>query len=173
MKPEEAIRGLAEEARRIGKQHSDQASAWEKALKAKAEFLLAIIDAIRPALPAICSRVVLKKDAPDGRRGDQAATWTGVCVAGGLGDARALYLNSEGVLVEVDYIWGGGWEWEGKWCPLTVAHTVTEYEVEPIIDRLAQLLVAQARGSAPHRTAQLTAIAAKFEALTILLRGSR
>lgn len=173
MKPEEAIKGLAEEARRIGHQHADQASAWERTLEAKAELLQAIIDAVKPALQAICSRVVLKKETPGGERADVVATWTGIRIAGGLGDARALYLTVGGVLMEVDYIWGGGWEWQGKWCPQTVRHTITEFDIEPMIESLTQALVAQAKGGAQKRTELLQVHAVQLQAVATLLRGIR
>lgn len=167
MTTEEAIRGLAEEARRIGKQHTAQASAWEEAVRAEADLLAAIIHAVEPALGAVCSRVEMKQRAglltP--------APWKGVRLAGSLMEGRLLYLNEAGALIEMNISWGKHDSWEGKWCPMTARHVVIGFKLETIIDALTRALSQQHKGGAAARTAILESRAAQLQVVTSMLRG--
>jgi hypothetical protein len=171
MTTEEAIKGLAEEARRVGKQHAAQVSAWENEMQAKAELLAAVIHAIGPALEAISGRVEIEQ-AGNGTM-LSPAPFRGVRIAGGLSEACAIYLTEHGVLMKVEYIWSNGRDWRGKWAPVNARYAITEFEVEGMIDRLAAVLEQQKAGSAQKRTAQLETRAAQLRTMVLALRGMK
>jgi hypothetical protein len=170
MTTEEAIKGLAEEAQKIGQQHQAQASAWEQQLQAQAVLLDAVLGAIWPALPAICSRVELKRQAGIGT----PAPWKGVRVGGSLTDGRALYLNEHGALVDLNYtLKGNGNEWSAAWCPITTRHTVTEWNVADIIENLTRAMMQQQKGGWAERTAIMQSRAAQLQVVASMLRGMK
>lgn len=188
------LHDLGDRARRVARDRSDYDGAYNEAKAARADLLTAIIDAVKPALPALCSGVPLLWSYPkisegpviralqltqprgpafpvrfalatDSRRGRYGGT--------------ALYLTDHGQLIDMSF--DGPWSdvpgevssWEAKWSPLTAQQATEEYDIHEIIDRLTTALVEEAKGKRPMRTASLLTRARQLQALTTMLRGMK
>lgn len=195
MGDKQVINELAEQAKKVGRQQTDYDEAWDAEHRARAELLQAVLDSVRPALRAICNRVVIKGTSSAAGSTTDAALWRGLLVSsepsgGGpkvvpiAGDRHRgryagsdLLLNDEGVLVEIVYegtysnVKGEISSWEGKWCPLTCRHAITEYSADKIIDRLTTALLDSAKGASPMRTAMLLSRAEHLRAVTVMLKS--
>ena len=192
------LRELGDQAKRVARERSAYDGAWEEARRARVELLAAIVDAVRPALPALGSGLALRWSSHGVDAASAKAPFRAVlvgqmqkgpslpCRFALASDSRrgryggtALYLTDEGVFVDLEY--DGAWsdvpgevsKWEAKWCPMTADDVVAEYDVADVLDRLTTALVQQAHGATPMRTANLLTRAKQLQALTKMLRGMR
>lgn len=151
---------------------------------AEAEVLAAGIEAVRPALPALCSRIKRSSYETAGRNGcnpvsrydyhgergavlvdnyDSEKDETGN--RGRLGGER-LYLLSDGRLAVVtrdgsfSHWQGEADRWESRLAVVTPREAMNDYELDAVLAALAEALDKQARGHASENTEKALARAA-------------
>jgi methionine synthase II (cobalamin-independent) len=170
----EAIEKIADTARQVGKAHDRQAGAWTAAIEARAKLLDGVLEAVRPAIAAIVSRVPRSGAV---RTVTDYFEWKGIQVDGDAApgiDARQLVLNDQGTLVELVFAWEGKKaEWIARWCPVTSRHAVGEYDLARVVRVLGAALVAQAGGKSAMTTAVMLTKAHRLEAIATLLQDGQ
>jgi hypothetical protein len=188
------LRELGDQARVVGKQDDERRAAIKSDRDSKAELLEAVVDAVRPALRAIATRVQL--DAAGTRCADRNGLLVGTkktkeeYVVGPVvrpisGDplrgrygGEDLFLMEDGGFFEVTY--DGPWSkvageksgWQGIGVPVGAAEVVAGYDLGSILDEVEEELVAQAGGGAARATARAWASAERIHAIAVLVRAS-
>lgn len=171
MNTQDAIRKISDTARQVGRMQAEREQAFVANLTAKAALLGSVIEAVKPALPALVQRAPQAGVAKEVR---SFYDWRAVRVAGVGGpvvDGRQLLLNEHATLVELHFRVSGPGLWGTRWSPLTAQHVVTEYDVAEIVDNLGAALVAQAEGTSGMKTAILLSRAKQLDAVVTLLRS--
>jgi hypothetical protein len=153
----------------------------------KAKLLEAVIEAMRPALPALCSQVGAGATfSPEGGT-TVPASWRGLYVDGegptrhlgvamrGRYGGERLLLRQDGALVILAYdgpcsdVFGEVSSWKTTERVVTVAEASETYDVDLVITRIQRALEAQATGGSPFRAAALREKAARLRALQTLV----
>lgn len=189
------ISKIASQAAHVASVHADLTSARSAEEQAEAELLDALIAAVKPALPALSSRIVASERttgiATDRQR--DAKTWReekGLCVTGTPGPARAggrdtrgeykgydLFLLADGTWLELAY--EGSWSnWQGESClwsttsrKLTSLDVAREYDDVPaLVERIEKALAAYANGNATKRAQAARSRAEELRAVLTLIR---
>lgn len=142
------IAELTKQATRVAAEHEGLQMAKRDKYEAQVEFLRAAVDAVRPALPALCSKV---QNIP-------GPTLRALSVA------RRLYLGESGQWIEIR---DGG--------AMILARTdhdvVNDFLMEDIVDVLSVALTKHA-GSREWTTAEIRKEAERLRAAVLLLKGS-
>jgi hypothetical protein len=162
---------------------------------AKGELLDAVIDAIRPALRAICSQVALACAFTAEGTTTEPAPWRGVHLMGdgpwltdrktspdgirGRWGGDRLVLRDDGQLVTLRY--QGPWtsvkgevsKWTAEAAPTDAVSAAARWDLDVIIGALSDAVMAQANGAAPERTAQLRESAERIRAHVVLVQSWR
>jgi hypothetical protein len=170
---------LKQRAELAGERSRRNDRAYEEEHAAGAALLALVIEAVRPALAAICVRV--KIDAP--AIGEiRYAPISGVHIAGERPSAStiadAVYLMADGGLMLLHHRaedlaatapLGRGWRGEVE----TITPETFEacFDVEAVVGHLSHLLDAQLAGKLERRTAEAEKTASKFRAICRLLEG--
>jgi hypothetical protein len=144
--PPPDIAGLAEKAAQAAKALEDQQAAFQEEMEAEVALLSRVIEAVRPALPAIVTRT------SGGFRGALVATESGA----------ALYLVEDASFIEIS---------GARLTPRTfpdLAAVLLDWDPEVIIGSLAALVEAQLTGRGLS-TADARARAAKLNEVAKLL----
>lgn len=142
------IKEMAIRAVKIAKEHERLQMAKQDKQAAQAEFLRAVLDAARPALPALCSRI---PHVP------------GPAIRA-LNVGHMLYLDESGVWLEMC---------EGGSLILSRTDEVVsrDFIIEDIVDVISMALTKHA-GSRECVTTEIKREAERLRAATLLLRGS-
>jgi hypothetical protein len=190
------LKELRATAEAVGAQTAALDVAGLDASMASAELLAAVLDALRPALRAICSPVAVYSTTTGAGTTTEPSGWRGLYLAGdgpqivgrhqlddgavrGRYGGERLMLRDDGQLVVLRY--EGPWSnvyretssWTATAAVVDAGAAAGRYDVPGILDALAQALAAQARGGAPARAAKLREKAERLQALVILVRSWR
>jgi hypothetical protein len=165
------------------------------AAMAKGELLDAVIDAIRPALRAICSQVALAGTFSAEGTTTEPASWRAVHLAGDgprLTDRRMspdglrghwggdrLVLRADGQLLILCH--QGPWtsvpgevsRWTAEATSTDAQTAAARWNLDTILGSLSDAVMAHANGAAPERTAQLRESAERIRALVVLVQSWR
>lgn len=189
-----SIADLASTATAVGAQHTAMTAAIDSERAAEAALLEAAIDAVRPALRALSSRLQSRYYCTSGANGcnpvERADHFTdrGLVLVddygsqkdrtGNRGDYRGtrLVVLSDGQLARLER--GGSWShWQGEDNEFDVTLTlvtplqaVKQYALADILASLRDALQRQLDGAAPKRTAAAQARAEKLTAIAALAR---
>lgn len=179
--------------------HAEHEAASKLAVDADAALLERVVAMIKPALPALASRVQISSrttglaDADRERTTDAYADWRGVYVklteyAAGPERERLfprandgdyvgvdLFLDVDGRFYELEY--AGRWSkyqsstsgWEARVRPMALSEVADEYDGEEIAKALLGSLERTQQGALGKRAEQLRAKAARLQAVAALL----
>jgi hypothetical protein len=166
------LKQLRSTAAAVGAQTTALDIAGTDAAMAKGELLDAVIDAIRPALRAICSRVVTGNTVRAGICMADWASWRGVWISGK--DKTGLYLTANGDFVVLRYkdmqVTCG---WAAEEINIDATQAAADYGLPSILESLDDALDSQATGAAPTRAASLRNTAERLRALCKLVQSWR
>lgn len=186
---------IAAGARDVAEAHNAYDEAWAEDREAHSELLAAIVNAVRPALAALASRISIALTRTAAGTTTEPAAFRGVylvCDTGALGaprmlpspgergpyGGRCLCITMAGEFVELRY--SGTWSKvkgeASSWTavverkePIAVA---IEWDVQAILTRLADLLVEQQLGRKGQATQELLERADRIRAIAKLARSS-
>lgn len=157
---------------------ADVAAADKKA--ASVELLDAVVEAVRPALRALASRIVIARAVSGAGTTEKTLDEPGLYLAS-TGPAPAtpgkadLFLCREGSFVmlgyddEVDV--GGVRQWKAAVVELASRDVIDMFPIAVVLDAIARALAAQANGNAVKRTQKIQEQAARLRALVTLVRS--
>lgn len=181
-------------AQQVAVQHAEYKEAIASERAAEVQVLEQVIALVKPALRALCGRIVATYDVShhaDVNYGGGVCKTTsreerGFCIAG---DARAyedtpqansggyegqgLWLLADGTLAEI--AWSGNWSrWQGSsWGYASVLHPVTfsarEWKLNECLESIESALAKQLAGNKPAVTEAALARATKLRAAVVLL----
>lgn len=175
--------------------HEQRDAAFAEERAAERQLLHALVDLVRPALRGLCSRPLIERSitghATDKRReSEQHAKEATVFLVGdqrpqedcprdnaGAYEGSGLHLRQDGTFVSVDYTgrwsrWqGSSSEWSAQVFPLTLDEVATDWDVDSIVEAVAELLEKQLGGNLPKRIKAAEERAAKVRSLVTLLGG--
>ena len=158
---------------------------------ARAEFLAGVIEAVRPALRAICSRVLVgSTTSPAGTTTDPAGFRGLFLTAEGpfkktVGDnqrgrfeGKSLVLRDDGSLCELVY--QGPWsevrgeitKWVAEVVPRSASDVGEDWDVDDVTEWIADALRAQAKSAMPSRAKAMNEQAERLWAAVRLIRGA-
>lgn len=192
---DDTIQKIAQQAPAVADEHAALEAAAAESDTAEAALLASVIEAVRPALRALASRVLVGEVTHGAgshlcRTSKTYASWRGVLVAGddeaedddsrqndGAYEGTGLYLDTEGILREVS--WSGHWSrWQGstrraegaerRVTPYSVVQEWQAGTVATIVESLSRALAAQ-NGTRGKATKAATERASRFRALAALL----
>lgn len=192
---QEQIKTFSDKASRVAEQHEAMQQAYASESEAKAELLRAVIEAVKPGLPALGSRVpqsyTINGHADCNKQREKTSyfddIYCGIVVAGeglqrdnprdnrGSYEGSHLILSHDGVLYELSYFgdwskWqGSSWGWEAELAAIDEGEAVDSFNLEEIVSSLSEALDAQLSGNAKKRTKAATERADKLRALAQLL----
>jgi hypothetical protein len=141
---------LATKATKVAELAARQKAAFDEEREAKEVVLRAALDAVRPALEAISSRLT------DDLRGV-------VLARAETGPVRTLFLLSDGDLIGFGNV---------NLMELSVSEALGHFDLNEILESLDRALQAQLSGNAELRIEQAEARAEKLRALVLLARES-
>jgi hypothetical protein len=189
------IQNIVETAQTVATQSEDLRSAIDIERTAEAEVLTAAIEAARPALRAICSKLVARDlttgngDVNRHREQVEYHQERGVHLAGdskaeedqprdnsGAYEGYGLYLLVDGRLA--NRTWSGSWSrWQGSTTecvsvlePVTAREAMDEWELSECLENLGKALQKQADGNASERAQAARERAEKLRAMLTLAR---
>jgi hypothetical protein len=187
MEPEKIAKEIGAQARAVAKQREDYDAAHLEEKVARAFMLERVVDEVKPALRALCSRVAVSGVVTKSGEHTDPATFRALRLWGetllqsqfGVGhdDAVAVYLTDHGDLTSASYHgdWhpGGVWKWEVEFALLTPGKAIElAGDVAPMLDAVARALEQEAKGAAVARTARLKEKAERIRAAALLMRSS-
>jgi hypothetical protein len=184
MEPVKEIKDLAED---VAANHVQSIAAIERERESAALLLVAVLDAVRQAAPALASRVPehVKGDVRESNWQDAAVShfpWRGIKLVGGplfradgIVEGAALHFDEDGNLRIVSY--SGMWtkdhkaEWVSKASdPVTCRQVVDgRWSIEGIVETFAHHLRRHAEGARGRRADQAARLADRYEAIVTLL----
>ena len=187
---------LAELARQVAEQHDTMNEAFEEERAAEAALLEKIVDAVRPALKALSSRLKASERTWWPTSTETATERTdhperGIKVDGdgpvrdhprandGAVSGQDLVLLEDGTFAVLD--WSGNWtRWQGRTSSeestltrITARDVVENYDAENIAQTLVDRLEAQVKGKAPKTTQAARDRAEKLRSVSTLLGGRK
>ena len=187
---------LAALATQVGEQHDTMAEAFEEERAAEAALLEKIVDAVRPALKALSSRLKASERTWWPTSTETATARTdhperGIKVDGdgpvrdhprandGAVSGQDLVLLEDGTFAVLD--WSGNWtRWQGRTSAeestltrITTRDVVDTYNAENIAQNLVDRLEAQLTGRAAKTTQAARDRAEKLQAVSRLLGGRK
>jgi hypothetical protein len=190
----DSIEQIKAKADRVAAEHADVLAAKDAEEAAEAALLEKVVEAVRPALRALASRVKTADrvehfaDVDRQRETETLATWRGLCLTGTPGPLRDnprdnrgsyegsdLFLLVDGTFVELAYggSWsrwqGSSWGWKTTERTMTIAEVAHEYKLEPIVEALSEALDQHTQGGRPARAKAMRERAAKLAALVALI----
>jgi hypothetical protein len=180
---EKIVQDLGEQAEQVAAGYDRAGAAYRRRLSASAELLNRVIDAVRPALRAMGSRVeIARTQSAMGVTSDSAA-FRGVELWGEAPTGRPVVIQGDGVgfiltdhgdLVIARYVYTGtrdATSWRATYDLVTAAKLVDQVgdDFGQVLDRIAQALKVAARDSSPAAAAAHNAQAARIEAAALLL----
>jgi hypothetical protein len=192
---ESKLKQLRSTAAAVGKQAAALDVAGTDASLAKGELLAAVIDAIKPALRAICSKVAIGSTITDAGTTTEPASWRGLYLAGdgpclvdrktspdgirGRWGGDRLMLRADGHLVTLRY--QGPWtnvrgevsKWTAEAIPTDAVSATGRWNLDVMIGSISNAVMAQANGASPRRAAQLRESAERIRALVVLVQSWR
>lgn len=187
-----AVSKLDTLSRAVAEQHATMEAAFEEERHAEEELLEKLVDAVRPALRALSSRLKASERTwwPTSAETTTDKTYhpeRGVYVSGN-GPERDFPRANDGSVVGSDLVllddgtfarldWSGTWtRWQGRtseetstWTRLTLADVVAEWDVDEVAATLAERLEAQLAGRAAKTTASARERTEKLRAVAALL----
>jgi hypothetical protein len=183
-------------AKTVAREKDDLDAAGRELRTEKAKLLESVIQALKPALPAMCSVVGLSQTYSQAGATTDPAGWRGLYLAGdgptgfeaavvgkkadrGRYIGERLMLRQDGVLVLLTY--DGPWStvpgevssWRATERVMTSVEALGSYDIETLIGALQEALAAQAGGGSPRRAAALREKAERLKALATLVRSWR
>lgn len=190
------LKSLQEEAKIVGRHGAELDAALTNVAAARAEMMTAIVEAVRPALRALSSRVALSShESPAGILSEPAA-WRGIYLDGdgpkltrnapvmggyvrGRWGGNRLMLRDDGALVVLTY--DGAWtnvpgelsSWTAQAIEIDAGTAAAKYDVTAILDRLMEATMAQAKGASPRRAAEARGEAERWRQAAQIIRSSR
>jgi hypothetical protein len=175
----------------VAGEHAAYEGAIDGERAARAQVLASVIEVLRPALRAICSRVDVAGVRSTAGTTRDAAGWRGVRLVGtGIvqdpGDSikrgeykgHDLFLDEAGHLAELSY--AGRWSsvhgevshWRSEVKVHTARQVVEDYDLGAILDRLVAVLEEQLQGDKAGNTRAIQARAARVTAVATMIRGT-
>lgn len=154
-----------------GENKARNAAAQGEEFEAEAELLRRVLDAVRPALPALCRRV---KQSETKTTGVIYLGTAGVMIAGlepkAGASTESVWLMADGSLLLLSSVaFDGGWKSTTE--DVDVDTVATMFVVEAIVGHLSHLVDAQLAGKLDRRTAEAEKHASKLRAICRLLEG--
>ncbi len=155
-----------------------------------------VVSVIKPALPALVSRVITGCVMSGAGTTTSDAGWRGVPLLTDTGEAfgkprtdgakdatrgrfsgRTLYLSMDGTFIELDFT--GSWslvggevsQWTATARPLQAFAVTDQWDVDAVLDRIAAVLRQQKLGAKDERTDAIAARAQRLQALVKLARS--
>lgn len=169
MEKDKIIGQLKQQATAVATMRERYDAAGEAVKVASAELLEAVVDAVKPALKAICNRV----DAAWSEDEQKAtpATFRGFWMWGQTGKA-SIYLTDRGDLVGAKYSCYPSGDWTAEFDLLTSRQVVDVLgaDLAKALDLIGLGLAAQAKGDAAKQTKAFDVRAERIRAAAILLR---
>ena len=187
---------LAALAAKVADQHGTMQAAIADAREAEAQLLAQIVDAVRPALKALSSRIKASERTwwPTSTETATEKSYhpeRGIFLDGtgperdhprandGAILGRDLFLLDDATFAVLD--WSGNWtRWQGRTSEetstltrITLRDVVDEWDAETIAADLADRLQAQVEGKAPKTTQAARDRATKLRSVSTLLAGGR
>lgn len=171
---------LAVQARGVAVASDAHISALADKRTASAELLTAVVEAVRPALRAVSSRIIIARVTSGAGMTDTTLDEPGLYLAS-TGPAPAtpgkadLFLCREGSFVLLGYDdeveVGGVKRWKAAVVELGVHDVIEMFPLAVVMDAIARALAAQASSNTPRRTKQIEDQAARLRALVTLVRS--
>ena len=190
---EPAVEKITNLSRSVAEQHATMEAAFEEERAAEEELLEKVVDAVRPALRALSSRLKATERTWWPTSVETATEKTyhaerGVYVAGN-GPERDFPRANDGTVVGSDLVlledgtfarldWTGTWtRWQGRTSEetstltrLSYAQVVSDFDVDEIAARLHELLEQHLAGRATKTTASARDRAEKLRAVAALMK---
>jgi hypothetical protein len=193
---EQTVSQIASLSLTVAEQHNRLTSAIGEERQAAAALLEKIVDASRPALRALSSRILASERVfwPDSVSTATERSFhdeRGVRLAGsgpkrdyprandGAVEGTDLYLLADGTFARLE--WEGSWtKWQGRaseetstLTPITALEVVADWPLEDVVDELAERLRHQLAGRAEKTTATAIFRAERLRAVSTILGGRK
>jgi hypothetical protein len=189
------INTITQLAPAVAAAHADFTDAQTQERAAEAALLQRVLELVKPALPALCSRMVakyrlsgigtashaestiyMKTERSLCVGGDDRAVWGGYghVNAGNIyGRGRLLLQDGTFAILKYDGHWsnwqGAGAEYETTLVPFTLDRVVRKWDVASVIERIAKALEAQHKGRLSQRSEDARGNAERLVALAKLI----
>lgn len=190
MGTEAMVRKVADLTPAVAGEHASYKQALAAEEQARGQVLAQVRRLVKPALPAICSQVIVGGViAIGGAQTREAAAWRGLKLGGnglqprivvnrrGSFSGHELYLHEDGDFVEIrfDGRWSGVPGEETRWgsTPYRVpdVDVARDHQTEVIIARIIRALEAQLQGGKAEKIRDLHAMAARLDAVAAMLKA--
>ena len=194
---ESLITQIAARVPQVVADHAAATAAHDEVLAAETALLDRLVAVVRPTIQSLGTRPVTMHASSGGKNGchpwteETRADWRAICATEGKpgpsrdkrGDdttgtygSSDLFLRADGTWCTLTYdgtwsLWQGAVSsWEATQKVLTTAEVAREYDVDAIIGRFCQVVIAA--GSREKSTAKAKDRAEKLQALVVLLGGA-